>query len=437
MNYCIRECGIKHVLTSRKFMEKFDYQLDAEVVYLEDFKERVTTADKLSGVVSTFLTPASLLERSLKLHDIKSSDTLTVIFSSGSTGTPTGVMLTHGNVGSNVEAINQVVHLTKDDTIIGILPLFHSFGYTVTMWSVFMLDIKGAYHFSPLEPKQIGKLAEKHKATILLSTPTFLRSYLRRVSAEEFASLNVVVCGAEKLPQDLVDAFEEKFNVRPVEGYGCTELSPLVSVNIPPSRSINNFQNDLKEGTVGRAVPGVSAKVVDLDTGRDLGVDEPGMLLIKGPNVMQGYLHQPEKTAEVLRDGWYTTGDVATIDDEGFITITGRISRFSKIGGEMVPHIKVEELLWRIVGGGEDEAPKLAVTAVPDDRKGERLVVLHTPLEKTPDELCTALKAAGLPNLFIPGADSFIQVETLPVLGTGKFDLRAIKQLALEHFAPA
>jgi 1-acyl-sn-glycerol-3-phosphate acyltransferase len=437
MNYCIHQCGIKHVLTSRKFMEKLDYELEAEVVYLEDFKEKVTLGDKVSGIFSTFVLPAGLLERSLKLHEIRPSDTLTVIFTSGSTGMPKGVMLTHGNVGSNVEAINQVVHLTKEDTIVGILPLFHSFGYTVTMWSVFMLDIKGAYHFSPLEPKQIGKLAEKHKATILLSTPTFLRSYLRRVSPEEFASLNVVVCGAEKLPKDLVDAFEEKFKVRPVEGYGCTELSPLVSVNIPPSRSINNFQTDLKEGTVGRAVPGVSAKVVDLDTGRDLGVNEPGMLLVKGPNVMAGYLHQVEKTAEVVRDGWYTTGDVAMIDDEGFITITGRISRFSKIGGEMVPHITIEESLWRIVGAGEDEAPKLAVTAVPDERKGERLVVLHTAIDKTPDELCTALKSEGFPNLFVPGTDSFIQVDALPLLGTGKFDLRAIKQIAEQHFAPA
>lgn len=437
MNFCLRECGIKHVLTSRKFMEKLDYQLDAEVVYLEDLKDKVTTGDKIAGVVATFLTPSFVIERSLKLHEVHPNDTLTIIFTSGSTGTPKGVMLTHGNVGSNVNAINQVVHLTKDDTIVGILPLFHSFGYTVTMWSVFMLDIRGAYHFSPLEPKQIGKLAEKTKATILVSTPTFLRSYLRRITPEEFAHMNVVVCGAEKLPKELCDEFEEKFKVRPVEGYGCTELSPLVSVNIPPSRSINNFQTDLKEGTVGRAVPGVSAKVVDLDTGRDLGVDQPGMLLIKGPNVMKGYLHQETKTSEVVRDGWYTTGDVATIDDEGFIKITGRISRFSKIGGEMVPHIKIEELLWKHVATGDEEVPKLAVTAVPDDRKGERLVVLHTQLEKTPQELCAALQAEGLPNLFIPGADSFIQVESLPLLGTGKFDLQAIKRMALEHVAPA
>jgi acyl-[acyl-carrier-protein]-phospholipid O-acyltransferase/long-chain-fatty-acid--[acyl-carrier-protein] ligase len=437
MNECIAQAGIKHVLTSRKFMENFKFELNAELIYLDDFKDKVTTTDKIVAGTQAFAVPAWLLERLLGLKKIKADDVMTIIFTSGSTGTPKGVMLTYGNVGHNVDCIEQVIHLKPTDTLIGIVPLFHSFGYTIAMWGVLGIDIMGVYHFSPLDAKRIGKLCREHAATVLLATPTFLRLYLLRCQKEDFASLNVVVAGAERLPSSLCDAFEEKFGVRPVEGYGATELSPLVSVNIPPSRSIDNFQADCKEGTVGRPVPGVSAKVTHLDTGEVLGVDQPGMLWIKGPNVMKGYLGRPDLTGEAIKDGWYLTGDVAVIDEDGFIRITGRESRFSKIGGEMVPHLKIEEALHTAIGATEEDGQKFVVTAVPDPKKGERLIVIHTAIDRTPDELCKALAAAGLPNIFIPGTDSFHQVEELPMLGSGKLDLKAIKQLALEKFGKA
>jgi acyl-[acyl-carrier-protein]-phospholipid O-acyltransferase/long-chain-fatty-acid--[acyl-carrier-protein] ligase len=432
MNACIKQAGIRHVLTSRKFMDKMNLDLQAELIYLEDLKDKPTAADKAISFVQANVLPAWLVESQLGLTRVKSDDVLTVIFTSGSTGEPKGVMLTYANVGSNVAAIDQVVHLRASDVLIGVLPFFHSFGYTITLWGVGALNISGAYHYSPLDARQIGKLVAKYKGSILLCTPTFLRSYVRRCEKEDFASLDVVVCGAEKLPQDLADEFEKKYGVRPVEGYGTTELSPLVSVNVPPSRSLDNFQPDSLAGSVGRPVPGVSAKVTDLDTGRELAAGQPGMLWITGPNVMKGYMHQAEKTAALIKEGWYQTGDVAFIDAEGFIHITGRESRFSKIGGEMVPHIRIEEELERLIGPSDDGKVQLAVTAVPDAKKGERLVVLHRQLAKHPDELRKGLSEAGLPNLFIPATDSFFEVSELPILGTGKLDLRGIKSLAAE-----
>ncbi len=204
LNYCIAQCGIRHVLTSRRFMERFDFKLDAELVYLEDLREQVTLADKLVAAADTYLLPAAVLERWLGLHKLKFDDLMTIIYTSGSTGRPKGVMLSFGNVGSNSAAIDDILQLGDYDTVCGILPLFHSMGFTVGLWSVLGLGVRGAYHFSPLEPKVIGKLCHDHKVTIMVTTPTFLRSYMRRCKPEEFASLNLVVTGAEKLPTELL-----------------------------------------------------------------------------------------------------------------------------------------------------------------------------------------------------------------------------------------
>jgi acyl-[acyl-carrier-protein]-phospholipid O-acyltransferase / long-chain-fatty-acid--[acyl-carrier-protein] ligase len=433
MNKCIAKAGIKHVLTSKRVMDKLGMKLDANVVLLEDFKDKVTKADKVAGVALAYATPAMLVDRILGLHKLDGDDELTVIFTSGSTGQPKGVVLTNHNIGSNVEAIDQVVHLRRDDVILGIVPFFHSLGFTVTLWAVMGLDIRAAYHFSPLEAQQVGKLAKKWDATVILATPTFLRGYIRRCDAEDFTRLEIAVVGAEKMPIPLADAFEEKFGVRPVEGYGTTELSPLVSVNVPPSRS-QSGEVDLKEGSVGKPVPGVAAKIVAPETFVELPAETPGMLLVSGPNVMKGYMHDAEKTAEVIRDGWYVTGDIARIDKHGFIEITGRLSRFSKIGGEMVPHINIEEAIQQFVQGANQDELLVVVTSVPDERKGERLIVVHKPMPKTPSEICDHLQDSGLPNLWIPDPASFLLVDEIPVLGSGKLDLKALSDLAKSHF---
>jgi acyl-[acyl-carrier-protein]-phospholipid O-acyltransferase/long-chain-fatty-acid--[acyl-carrier-protein] ligase len=293
------------------------------------------------------------------------------------------------------------------------------------------LPSSASYHFNPLDARQIGKLAEANKSTVVLATPTFLRTYLRRVEPEQFKTVEVVIVGAEKMPMALSDEFEKKFGVRPTEGYGTTELSPVAAVNLPASRATTENKNaGLRDGSVGKPLPGISARVVAIDDASTvLQTNESGMIQISGPNVMSGYLNQLELTAKVLKDSWYETGDVGYIDDDGFVFITGRQSRFSKIGGEMVPHIQIEEAIIEIVGESED-ALNVGVTSVPDEKKGERIIVLHTKLNKTPSEIVKGLSAKGLPNLFLPSEDSFIQVDAIPLLGTGKLDLRGLQQMA-------
>ena len=400
---------------------------------LDTLRDKVTVVDKTIAFIQAYLIPAVLLDLLLGLNKIKADDLLTVIFTSGSTGMPKGVLLSNANISHNVDAIDRAVRLNNKDTVLGILPFFHSFGYSVTLWAVQTLGPCGVYHFNPLDAKQVGKLSEKFGVTVLLGTPTFLRGYLRRVKPEQFSKLEVVVVGAEKMPGELFAAFEDKFGVRPVEGYGATELSPLVSVNIPPSRSPAKFQPDRVEGSVGRPLPGVSARVVTPDTDDELDTNEDGMLLISGPNVMKGYANREDLTKETIHDGWYVTGDIAHIDQQGFIHITGRLSRFSKIGGEMVPHVRVEEELGHAFREGEDdEQVRLCVTAVPDAKKGERLIVLHLKTDKDISDIRKSLSDAGLPNLFIPAQDSFIEIEEIPMLGTGKLDLKGAKQMAAD-----
>jgi len=283
----------------------------------------------------------------------------------------------------------------------------------------------------------VGDLCKKYRGTIMMATPTFLRTYIKRCDKEQLESLDIVVVGAEKMPLDLAAAFEEKFGVRPIEGYGATETSPVAAVNVPDHRSPVVTQVGTKEGTVGRPIPGSIVRVLDQDTGEVLGLDQPGLLQIKGPHIMKGYLHKTDLTSKVLQEGWYSTGDVAKVDTDGFITITDRASRFSKIAGEMVPHIRVEEVLRSLLlhAPGEEQELKLVVTAVPDERKGERLVVVHKPLGQPLDELYAQLTKAELPNLWLPGRDSFLEVTEIPILGTGKVDLRGVKQVALDQYA--
>jgi acyl-[acyl-carrier-protein]-phospholipid O-acyltransferase/long-chain-fatty-acid--[acyl-carrier-protein] ligase len=278
----------------------------------------------------------------------------------------------------------------------------------------------------------IGELVGNYGVTFLVATPTFLQAYMRRCTPESFGSLQYVLVGAEKLPERVALAFEDTFGIRPLEGYGCTECSPVVTVNGRDFRAPGFRQVGARRGKIGHPLPGVTVKVVDLDTGEPVAPDTPGMLLVKGPNVMKGYLGRPEKTAEVLHDGWYTTGDVALMEEDGFLTITDRLSRFSKIGGEMVPHIRIEDKLHELAGVTEQA---FAVTAVPDEKKGERIIVIYTISEEKLAPVLEKLAQCDLPALWKPRPNQFIHAAALPMLGTGKLDLRGVKSLALAQAA--
>jgi acyl-[acyl-carrier-protein]-phospholipid O-acyltransferase/long-chain-fatty-acid--[acyl-carrier-protein] ligase len=428
----IRQCNIRHVLTSKLFTHKLplDPGPGVELIYLEDFRKEITTWERIRSMLAVLLVPGWLQERLLGLRRQGGDDLATIIFSSGSTGDPKGVMLTHANVAANCESVIQAIDPTQHDRLLGILPFFHSFGYTVTLWLPLQVGASIIYHPNPLQAREIGELSKKYQATIFLSTPTFLRSYIKRCDAGDYATVRILVCGAEKLPLAVAKEFYEKFKVKPLEGYGCTELSPVACVNVPDWQQGNQRQVGHKPGTIGQPVPGVAARIVHRETGKPLPPNEEGSLQIFGANVMKGYLDRDDLTAKKIIDGgWYITGDLAMMDEEGFVTITGREERFAKVGGEMVPLEKVEEELHTVL---ESSERILAVTAIPDGKKGERLIVLHLPLTVAVPEVWKRLSDRGLPNLYVPGQRDFFQVAELPILGSGKLDLRKCKEKALE-----
>lgn len=433
MESACRQAGLTTIMTSRLFLEKAKLECPAQftLIWIEDIRTSIDARARLIAFLLAIFAPIRLLERACgAMTHPTIEDLATIIFSSGSTGEPKGVMLSHFSLDSNVEGVAQLLHVDKHDRILGILPFFHSFGYLATLWFPSIHGAGVIFHPSPLDAAAIGDLIHRHKATVLLATPTFLQLYVRRCTPEQFGSLRIALTGAEKLSDRLLTAFEERFGIRPIEGYGVTECAPVIAVNCPDFRAAGFFQPASRRGTVGQPLPGVSLRIVDPDTYERLPVGTAGMLLVKGPNVMDGYLGREDLTAQAMREGWYITGDIAKLDEDGFLTITDRLSRFSKIGGEMIPHGRVEEALHEAIHA---EGMMLAVTAIPDERKGEQLVVLHMLEESLISKLLDTVAASGLPNLFIPKRDNFIKVDQLPVLGSGKLDLRALKRIALER----
>jgi len=355
-----------------------------------------------------------------------------LLFTSGSSGEPKGVVLTHRNILANCAQISSLSILPDSSRIMACLPIFHSFGFTVTLWYPLLRGCSVVTQPSPLETKKIIDSIREEKATVMVGAPTFIRPFLKKATKEDLASLHLVVTGAEKLPMDLYEAFLQQFGIEILQGYGLTETTPASNINQydpPVPHAHADEQPGKRTGSVGRLLPGMSARIMDPDTGAEMPLTATGMLWMRGANVFPGYLKDPEKTAAALKGQWFVTGDLGRFDEDGFLYIEGRLSRFSKIGGEMVPHGTVELRCAELFGWDQNEGPTVAVAGVPDATKGEAIVLLTTH-EVTPEQLRAKLLEAGLPNLWIPKIVR--KVEKIPMLGTGKLDLKGVRNLAIE-----
>lgn len=433
---CLRRAEIDCILsTERVRMKLADFPWpESGVVDLVEELKNLPKVKTIALLAAIYTCPSRLLAKFLKVPSQGDGAEAGLLFTSGSSGEPKGVVLSHRNILGNCLQIDATGLLPVDETIIANLPIFHSFGFTVTLWYPLLRGCGVVTVPSPLEVKKVAEAIEAEQATVLIGTPTFFKPYLKRVPPEKLKSLKYVVAGAEKTPAGFAEMWTDTFGGQYLEGYGLTETSPVVSINLPhpPPAGFDFYAgatDGSRVGSVGRMMPGHAARILNPDTMEPLPVSEVGLLLLKGPNVFGGYLNDAARSEEVItQDGWFITGDLARFDAAGYLFIEGRLSRFSKIAGEMVPHGTIEHALVEAYDLLDAELPMLAVAGRPDEAKGEALVLLSVEALNLSD-VREKLSAAGLPNLWIP--KEIKQVEAIPTLATGKLDLRGIQALAL------
>jgi acyl-[acyl-carrier-protein]-phospholipid O-acyltransferase / long-chain-fatty-acid--[acyl-carrier-protein] ligase len=412
---------VETILTSKRFVAAGSLEpliaalsQSCRILYVEDLRLRIAAWDQLYALLSVPL--AGLIHRR---YGVKSHDPAVILFTSGSEGAPKGVALTHSNLNANRHQLSARVDFSPSDIVFNALPLFHAFGLTGACLLPLLSGVKTVLYPSPLHYRIVPALAYDTNATILFGTDTFLAGYARSAHPYDFYSLRYVFAGAERVKPETRAAWAEKFGLRILEGYGATETAPVIAVNTPMH---------FKAGTVGRALPAIATKLEPV-----AGL-EGGRLLVKGPNIMAGYYKAdaPGQLQPPVHpqhgDGWYDTGDIVTIDPDGFITIAGRAKRFAKIAGEMVSLTVVEGLAEAAWPGSMNAAAN-----VPDDRKGEAIILFTTNKEASRDALVAQAKIAGVTELAIPR--DIRVVEEIPLLGTGKTDYAAVQRLAVEGTA--
>jgi acyl-[acyl-carrier-protein]-phospholipid O-acyltransferase/long-chain-fatty-acid--[acyl-carrier-protein] ligase len=433
----MRQAGLDRYVTADPFVRKlasFPWPPNRDLIFIErtlpSLKKKIITWTILGKIL-----PAAVIAPLFRIGKKRNNDEAVLLFTSGSSGEPKGVPLTHRNVLANVCQFGTRLDLEPGAAILGCLPLFHSFGSTVTLWYPIIEGIDLVTYPNPLETKRLGELVAERGVNVLLSTPTFLRGYMKRVEPEQLRSLKLVVTGAEKLPDNLAESFQDRFGIAPQEGYGLTETSPATNVNLPDPAPVADaiVIPSNRRGSVGQMLPGVAIRLTDPATEKPLSCDKQGLIWLKGANIFPGYLGNPKKSEEVLtKDGWFRTGDVGRLDDDGFLFIEGRISRFSKIGGEMVPHETVEAAINKALGLDAEAERKIAVVGIPDVQKGEVIILLSTiagpALEQECIDLRYKLMDAGFPSLWCPKA--IVPVPEIPVLASGKLDLKGCEAMA-------
>ena len=433
---CIRQSGVDRFITADPFVRKvagFPWPPNRDLILIERELPAIKGQIIKWGLLAKIL-PARLLGWRLGLHRRKGDDEALLIFTSGSSGEPKGVALSHRNLLANVCQFGTRLEVPFGASILGSLPLFHSFGCTVTLWFPVIEGVNLVTYASPLDARRNAELISLHQVTIMLATPTFLRGYMKRVEPGQLASLKLVVTGAEKLPRSLAEAFQARFGIAPQEGYGLTETSPATNVNLPdpPREAETETIPSARAGSVGQLMPGLAIRLTDPATDRVVPLNRQGIIWFKGANVFRGYLDKPELTDQVIKEGWFRTGDVGRMDEDGFLHIEGRISRFSKIAGEMVPHETVEAAVNKVMRLDSESERKVAVVGVPDDQKGEAIVLLSTVLGNAVEQECIDLRYRlldeGLPSLWCPR--QIIQVDEIPVLASGKLDVKGCEAIA-------
>ncbi|MFA5257895.1 MAG: AMP-binding protein [Opitutales bacterium] len=421
----IRKAALTHIVTARPMMAKLqDFPWTEDLVDFVDLFKSIRKTEILGWLGAILTTPSSLLMRWLDVPQNGGDREAALLFSSGSTGEPKGVVLTHRNIIGNCLQIAGTHMLDTGETILANLPTFHSFGFTVNLWYTLLSVVKTVCLPNPLETRRCAQAVYDEKVTVMIGTPTLFRPYFKKVEPELLKSLKFTVAGAEKTPDGFAEMWKSHFGCNFVIGYGLTETSPVVAADVDYARGIspNGFT-----GSTGKLLPGLQARIVDDTTGEVIEPTRCGVLHVRGVNVFRGYLGDIESTNRAFDGDWFKTGDLARFDEDNNLFIEGRISRFSKIGGEMVPHGTVEQAVVQAFHLEESEVPMVAVTGARDDAKGESLV-LFTAMDIDAATLRERLIAQAIPNLWIPRR--IRRVDAIPCLASGKLDLRTLRDAA-------
>lgn len=411
--YAQNKCAFKTIITSKKLLEKIECPYVEGMVYIEDIMDEITGLQKAKAALIASL-PASMIKK--WVHSGDSSDTMAILFTSGSEKDPKAVQLTHDNVWTNLEAVNKIFKFTEEDSFLCSLPYFHVFGMTTSLWLPLLKGMKLLTYANPLEFKKICTIIRENKATFLVGTPAFFWGYIRKAEKGDFDSLRIALSGADKCPDALRNMFREKHNVTLYEGYGATECSPVISTNSPMANC---------PGSVGMPLPGLQVRIENYETGEECEAGGDGRILVKGGSVMKGYFNDFEQTSLHIRNGWYDTGDMGNIDANGFLWHVGRLKRFVKIGGEMISLVKIEDVIERFI----PEGVLCCVVEIPDAKKGAKIVAVLT--EKVDEKQLRKDMGDLLPKIAMP--KQFIYQESLPKMGSGKLDFRKITEMVREQ----
>lgn len=413
--YAQQKCDFKTIITSRALLEKIECPHVDGMIYLEDIMASLSGLQKLRAAIISRL-PASTIR--MLVHGGKPEDTAVILFTSGSEKDPKAVQLTHRNISSNIISCSERFNFTSDDIFLASLPLFHVFGLTTNMWIPIYHGMTMLAYANPLDFKTICEIVREEKPTFLVGTPSFFWGYLRKSEPGDFDSLRIMLCGADKCPETLREGFKEKHDIILYEGYGATECSPVISANCPEAN---------RPGSVGKPISNVQVRIENYETGEECGLGEDGRILVKGDNVMRGYFNDFEQTSMHIRRGWYDTGDMGNLDEDGYLWHVGRLKRFVKIGGEMVSLVKIESVLDRLI----PEDVLCCVVEVPDSIKGAKIVAVVT--TKVDEKTIQKKMAEQLPKIAIPKV--FLVMEELPKMGSGKIDFRIITEMTRAQLA--